>query len=495
MRLVLEPAMAYALQIGVRYLRSKKRKPISVITAVAVTGVALGMAALLTVLSITSGFQDEFQNKVLGVNAHVLVLKYGLDFSEYPEVIDQARHMKGVKGAAPFIINEMMLTKGERISGVLVKGVDPSTLGSVLELPRQMIAGSLTGLRLPGAGPASSLDDASGELDALLRGAPDITETDEPVAARAKAPLTPSAVERNLRAQTPTLPDDDTGFFNAEPVRKPSAAVTRPVPGLIVGKALAADLALAIGDTVRLVAPQSSLDMSSFGVSTAPASRPFKVIGIFEAGFQEYDSRLVYADLYEVQNFFNHGDTVTGVELKLSDLSRSTAIARSLERKLGGVPYHTLDWRELNHNLFTALEMQKVALTLVIATILFVAAFNVIATLIMIVLEKRREIAILKAMGAPRRTIVGVFFVQGALIGVLGSSIGLCLGAIVCGYLYRNPFPLDPKVYLINHIPVRISLTEFGISVLIALGISFTATLIPSWWAARSTPASGLRLS
>jgi lipoprotein-releasing system permease protein len=152
-----------------------------------------------------------------------------------------------------------------------------------------------------------------------------------------------------------------------------------------------------------------------------------------------------------------------------------------------------MDWRELNHNLFTALEMQKVMLSLVIATIIFVAAFNVIATLIMIVLEKKREVAILKAMGARDGSILLIFLVQGLVIGVMGTAIGLVIGGIITGYLSVYTFPLDPKVYLIDHLPVRVSPSEFAWTVLIALGICTTSGLVPSWWAARLRPADGVR--
>jgi lipoprotein-releasing system permease protein len=179
--------------------------------------------------------------------------------------------------------------------------------------------------------------------------------------------------------------------------------------------------------------------------------------------------------------------------MSLNDIDKSSDVALRLERELGGGPFHTMDWRELNHNLFTALEMQKVMLSLVIATIIFVAAFNVVATLIMIVLEKRREIAILKAMGAKDSAILQIFLVQGAAIGAVGTGIGLAIGGAICGYLNYFQFPLDPKVYLIDHLPIRTSWTEFAATILIAIGICITATLIPSLYAARMLPAEGVR--
>jgi lipoprotein-releasing system permease protein len=527
--------LSYALSVGLRYLRSKKRKTISAITVIAVAGVALGVGALLSVMAITGGFQDAFRNKILGVNAHVLVLKYGLDFSEYREVMAHAEELPEVQGAAPFVIHEMMLAKGKRLSGVLVKGIDPARMPGVLDLPDQMVAGSLEGLRLAGRRPPRRAEPArrglSGEedLDAYLRQLSDELEaesgTSEPTPApaadaevvapdepRPAAPTRPSRAPTAPTPRVPTpeemeaalaglagpddleLPDDalEASLFEEEPGDEGKAA--GPLPGVVVGAGLAESLGLVLGDEVRVISPLAGLDTSMWQPNGgAPRSLDFRVIGIFQAGFQEYDTRLVYVDVYEAQRFFEHGDSVTGVEIRLNDIERAPDVARRLETDLGGGPYHTMDWQELNHNLFTALEVQKVMLSLVIATIIFVAAFNVIATLIMIVLEKKREVAILKAMGARNAGILGIFLVQGVVIGVIGTFIGLVLGGIVTGYLSVYTFPLDPKVYLIDHLPVRVSPVEFAYTILIALGICTAATLIPSWWAARLLPADGVR--
>jgi lipoprotein-releasing system permease protein len=516
--------LSYALSVGLRYLRSPKKKTVSVITVVAVTGVALGVGALLAVMAITGGFQDAFRNKILGVNAHVLVLKYGLDFSEYEEVVRHAEELPEVIGAAPFVIHEMMLAKGDRLSGVLVKGIDPERMQRVLDLPAQIVAGGLEGLRISDHGPPSSARarfkdplDTEEDLNAYLLSLwadpdaksaapdepapaipapPDVSRRDAPARdAPARAPHvpTPAEVEAALQGEV-QLPDDAAeaaAFAEQEAPRTPAAA---ELPGVVVGAALAESLGLSVGDPVRIISPLAGLDTSLWQADGgAPRALDFRVIGVFQAGFQEYDTRLAYVDLYQAMRFFEHGDSVTGVELRLSDIDQAPRIARELEADLGGGPYHTMDWRELNHNLFTALEVQKVMLSLVIATIIFVAAFNVIATLIMVVLEKKREIAILKAMGAKDRSILGIFLVQGLLIGAVGTVIGLIVGGALTNYLNAYPFPLDPKVYLIDHLPVRVSAMEYVYTVLIALGICTTAGLLPSYWAARLLPAEGVR--
>lgn len=535
---MLRRGVRYALGIGFRYLLSKKTKSVSVITSIAVSGVALGVAALLAVMAITAGFQDEFRDKVLGVNAHVLVMKYG-DFEEYRDVVARAREMPEVAGAGPFLIQPMMLANGDRISGVLLKGVDPELMPTVLDLPEQMVEGTLDGLRVAGARPPTRPEErdrrAGGgeDLDAYLRGVdlawrggrtdevlegeardldaieqpeeipsgppPEATSDDAPIEDLDDAPIvlptvvvpTPEQAEAALAgagdaAGNGALPDE---------VQAGEIVPTESLPGVVVGRSLATELDISVGDRVRIVSPLAGFSSSLFGSGTpgTPRSRELRVIGIFEAGFDEYDTELVYADLFEAEQFFDHGDAVDGVEIRLHDPSLAPMISRRLEQDLGGGAYHTMDWEELNHNLFTALEIQKVMLSLVIASIVFVAAFTVIATLIMIVLERKREIAILKAMGAADVHVLFVFLAQGMTIGLVGTLLGLLLGGGVCLYLDRIRFPLDPHVYLIDHLPVRLSGDEVGWTMLIAVLICLLATLVPSWWAARMVPADGVR--
>ncbi|MFA9470929.1 MAG: FtsX-like permease family protein [Deltaproteobacteria bacterium] len=540
--------MSYSFQIGVRYLRSRKRATVSMITLISIIGVALGVAALLAVLSITTGFERAFRDKVLGVNAHVLVLKYGREFRDYRDVLATVGEMPEVAGIAPFSINEMMLTKGERRAVVLVKGVTAEGLHTVLDLPQQMIAGNLEGLRRPGSVPTPSAEPPPNEDWQWLRNIrdgkpekgdsplfegvkngdkPDVDggqkgdsplgdgeptrrktfweeeterrEAEREAQRRARRPrigkvAEPGDIEAmlgELDEDELALPDDpawEAGLSQGE-AQEPVDAL----PGIIVGKTLAEDLGVEVGDRVRLISPLAALGITLSepgGASTR--SREFRVIGVFQAGFQEYDSGLVYTDLFEAQRLFDEGDNVTGVELRVHDLDTSFELARRIEQNLGG-SFHSLDWSELNRNLFTALEVQKIALTLVIATIIFVAAFNVIATLIMVVLEKKREIAILKAMGATDGTVLGIFMLQGVVVGVIGTLAGVLVGGGLVAYLDKIHFALDPKVYLIDHLPVVLSPTVFLVTIGIALLICTVSTIAPSWWAARMLPVEGLR--
>lgn len=522
--------MSYALEIGVRYLRSKKRATVSMITLISIIGVALGVAALLAVLSITTGFEQAFKDKVLGVNAHVLILKYGREFRDYRDVLATVGDMPEVAGVAPFSINEMMLTKGERRAVVLLKGVTPSGVRNVLDLPEQMVAGTLDGLAPPGSAPTVDPEPTTDETWQWLR---DIRDEEagrrQPLDAADPAPAEPPELRRtaweteqarrqrereamrrarrrdvgaiakpgdveaildDLDHEALALPDD--AEFEASLAVGGAQEPLEALPGIIVGKTLAEDLGLHIGDRVRLISPLAALGLAVEPRGSATRSRELRVIGVFQAGFQEYDSGLVYTDLFEAQTLFDEGDSVTGVELRVHDLDTSYELARRIEQSLGGA-FHTLDWSELNRNLFTALEVQKIALTLVIATIIFVAAFNVIATLIMIVLEKKREIAILKAMGATDGTVLGVFMVQGVVVGIVGTLVGVVVGGGLVLYLDRIRFPLDPKVYLIDHLPVVLNPSVFLVTVGIALLICTLSTIAPSWWAARMLPVDGLR--
>ena len=513
--------LAYSVQIGLRYLRSKREATVSIITVVSIVGVALGVAALLAVLSITTGFEKAFRDKVLGVNAHVLILKYGRDFSEYRDVLKSVDEEPEVTGSAPFLITEMMLSKGDRLSGVLVKGVDPVAMREVLDLPSQIRSGSLEGLRLPDAKPAAqggdkAEDDAWAWMSDDDKGA---TKNAEKKAKKKKPRETiweqdarrlrkhkplrkvevadPSDIEALLAGADSgefALPDDVLWEASLSDLSSEDSEKTT-LPGMVIGITLAESLEIEVGDTVTLISPLSGFDLSMLDADTdaiTTTSHDFRVIGIFEAGFQEYDSRLVYTDLFAAQKLHEDGDNVTGVELRVDDLRGSEALARRIDRKLGGI-YRTLDWSELNRNLFTALKVQRRVLTIVIATIIFVAAFNVIATLIMIVLEKKREIAILKAMGATDATVLGVFMVQGLIIGVVGTVLGVAIGGGIIGYLSHVRMPLDPRVYLIDHLPVVTQPMVFVVTVAIALGICLLATLVPSWWAARMMPVDGLR--
>ncbi|MGK3966194.1 ABC transporter permease [Sorangium sp. So ce1667] len=552
--------MSYPIEVALRYLGSKKRAFISVGTTFAILGVALGVAALATVMSVTGGFQAEFRDKVLGVNAHVLVIKYSTDFREYRSVMDQVAQVPGVIGVAPFSINPMMLTHGDATAtGVLVKGVDPArSLGvgtdgaaPVLDLPRHILpGGDLTGLRRPGAKPperaappslpdvpsieadagahgALEPPDAGGELDLLKAYEARIQEDERAAAARdaqnarnVDAEPAPSAVDLEGAAGAgadegeeaevavaegaprgaiepeggygSVLPEDDELPADVDPDPCADKEQIAKMPGIVIGAALAKNLSLDLGQCVTVTSPTIGFSFSN-GTIKPPVAKRFRVIAIFEAGFEQYDTKLAYADLYETQAFYDHGDTVTGVEMKVDDIDNASTIAREISKLLSNGLYYTMDWEELNHGLFTALRIQQIGMSAVLALIIVVAAFTVIATLIMVVLDKKKEIAVLKAMGATDGAILRIFLYQGAIIGVAGTTLGLLLGVAVCKGLLVYGFPLDPKVYFISRLPVQARPQEFVITGCIAILICLAATIVPSLYAARLRPAEGFR--
>ncbi|WP_394842558.1 ABC transporter permease [Pendulispora brunnea] len=534
--------MGYPLSLAIRYMGAKKRAFISVGTAFAMLGVMLGVAALSIVMSVTGGFKDQFREKVLGVNAHVLVLKYSVDFREYREVMQKVEHVKGVIGVDPFIINPMMVTHGERTAtGVLLKGVDPELMPKVLDLPKHITAGSLEGMRRPGAAPperrvdpffrdgASQAPspgpaDTSTVLDLDAGGAPvnkpfldmirdEIAKDDaklaqpppqgaevtpsrpleggEPSAAPAGSAGPTGAVEPEggYKSQLPdsdVLPDE----FDPDPCKSPEQIAR--MPGVVIGKTLAKQLGVGLGDCVEVTSPTIGM---AIGASSArpPVAKQFRVIALFEAGFDQYDSKLVYTDLYEAQSFYDQGDSVTGIEMKVDDIDHASAICKEIDKLLANSVYRTMDWMDLNHGLFTALLIQQIGMSVVLGLIIVVAAFTVIATLIMVVLDKKKEIALLKAIGARDDAILRVFLYQGGIIGLVGTTLGLILGYGGCKALAAYGFPLDPKVYFISRLPVLIRPNEFILTGVVALIICLFATLFPALYAARLRPADGLR--
>src|SRR5450631_418040 len=547
--------MGFPLELALRYMRSKKRAFVSVGTMFAVLGVALGVGALATVISVTGGFRAQFREKVLGVNAHVLILKYSSDFREYRKLMEQMKSVPGVIGIAPFVISPMMITHGDRTAtGVLLKGVDPSLVKDVLDLPRHIVQGNMEGLRLPGAKPPERrrqglLDDfdSSREGDvleplvpsppALSSAAPspdasagtpehstvlhDIGQIVHDEALRepdthshsssyATSAASAAAAAKDADDQAApkpgdpvgsvvpdggyksALPDDDVLPADIDPDPCRDAESIKRLPGIIIGITLEKNLNVQLNDCIQVTSPTIGFTYTR-GAMRAPVAKQFRVTGVFDAGFDQYDSKLVYTDLYQAQPFYDTGDSVTGIEMKVNDIEKARDIARDIDGRLQNGIYHTMDWEELNHGLFTALRIQQLLMSLVLALIIVVAAFTVIATLIMVVLDKKKEIAVLKAMGASNSALLRAFLYQGAIIGVIGTAIGLGLGFVMCKGLLVHALPLDPKVYFISHLPVLVRLSDFVEVGIFAILVCLAATVWPALHAARLRPAEAFR--
>jgi lipoprotein-releasing system permease protein len=544
--------MGFPLELALRYMRSKKRAFVSVGTMFAVLGVALGVGALATVISVTGGFRAQFREKVLGVNAHVLILKYSSDFREYRKLMEQMKSVPGVIGIAPFVISPMMITHGDRTAtGVLLKGVDPSRVKDVLDLPRHIVQGNMEGLRLPGAKPPERrreglLDDFDSSregdvLEPLVPSAPGLSSAtpspdasagtpehstvlhdigqivhDEALrepdmhshsssyAASATAAAKDADDESAPKPGDPVgsvvpsggyksaLPEDDVLPADIDPDPCRDAESIKRLPGIIIGITLEKNLNVQLNDCIQVTSPTIGFTYTR-GAMRAPVAKQFRVTGVFDAGFDQYDSKLVYTDLYQAQPFYDTGDSVTGIEMKVNDIEKARDIARDIDNRLQNGIYHTMDWEELNHGLFTALRIQQLLMSLVLALIIVVAAFTVIATLIMVVLDKKKEIAVLKAMGASNSALLRAFLYQGAIIGVIGTVIGLGLGFGMCKGLLVHALPLDPKVYFISHLPVQVRLSDFVEVGIFAILVCLAATVWPALHAARLRPAEAFR--
>lgn len=415
----------YELFIAFRHLKSRRQSFLSTITVIAIIGVFLGVMALTSVVAVTGGFEDAFRERVLGVNSHILVIKYGIDFRDYREVQDAIESVDGVEATSPFILHEMIATTSGNSAGVLIKGIEPETLEDVSDIPKYT---------------------------------------------REKGALAELQFDR--------FPEDGE----------------KAIPKMLIGSKLAEKLEVEKGDTIRLTSPLESLDPDKWSAKDhAPSTNQFEVAGVYSSGFYEYDSRLVMVDYRALQDFFNQGDVVTGIDIRVDDVFAVDKIEAGVSSAIDAGRFRILDWKDLNHNLFTSLGLQRLVLFVLFCFIVLVASFNIVATLIMIVLDKRKDIAILKSMGATNGGVMLVFLTQGLVVGAVGTFSGLIGGLAVCLVIKNASFGLDPSIYMIDHLPVQIAPGEFAVVGGVAMLITLLATIGPSWWAARFNPVDGLR--
>ena len=422
--------MRYELMIGLRYLRAKRTEAfISLITVISIVGVMIGVMTLNIVLAVMTGFEEDLRDRILGFNPHIVLISYAGAIRDHEAVVQQVRDTPGVAAAAPLVYGQVMLSSGQSVSGVVVRGVPPGEADAIVDLERHLVSGAVAKLGAPFEVP----------------------------------------VERG-----------DEGEEGGD---------TTTLTGVILGQELAKQLGLEIGDPVSVISPLGT--PSPMGM--IPKVKRFAVAGTFDSGMYDYDSSLLYMSLPDAQRFFGLDDAVTGVEIRVDDIGAADVVARRLERALG-TPYRARDWMEVNRNLFLAFRLEKVVYFIVLTLIVLVAAFNIIATLIMVVMEKRKDIAILKSMGATNRSIAAIFMLKGLIIGVVGTLLGVVGGYAGCWLLARYQFVELPKdVFYVSTLPVRVYGENFAIVAAVSVVICLLATIYPARQAAGLAPVEVIR--
>ena len=422
--------MSYELFVSIRHLKVKKsQKFIALNTWISIGGVALGVMALIVVIAVMTGFGKDLRDKILGTNSHVVVTNINrVGMTGYGEIIEKIKSIDGVEAASPFIMNQVMLTFGDGVSGVVVRGVDPKIEAEVSDLGKYIIQGEL-----------SFLDEA--------------------------------VSRQNSRA--------------------------RARSGIILGKELARKMGVVPEDVVSVISPTSRMTP----VGLIPKMKLFRVVGIFESGMYEYDSNLSFISLTSAQKFFSMKGKVTGIEIRVKDIDKANVVAGSIQETLG-FPYFARDWMRMNRNLFSALRMEKIVMFVILILIILVAAFNIVSTLFMVVMEKTKEIAILKSMGATSKSIMKIFTLQGLIIGLTGTFLG-CIGGFtivpnineIVGMIESlfgvTAFPSD--IYYLDKLPSEIQYMDSVLIVVFSIVICFLASLYPAWRAAKLNPVDGLR--
>ncbi|MDZ4200955.1 MAG: lipoprotein-releasing ABC transporter permease subunit [Gallionella sp.] len=410
---------SFELLIGLRYTRAKRRNHfISFISLISVLGMGLGVMALIVVLSVMNGFQKEIRERMLGASPHLEVVADGGRLSDWQAVLQQVSQHEQIAAAAPYVNGQAMLSFGQSVQGVMVRGIEPQLEGAITELAEKMKVGELGDLR-------------GGEFT------------------------------------------------------------------IVIGADLARALGARVNDKILLIAPQGQITPAGM----MPRLKQFRVSGIFEIGMAPYDSSLALIHLNDAQKLFQLGDTVTGISAKLHDLELAPQTARELRAKLPPELYAS-DWTQQNSNYFRAVQMEKRMMFIILSLIVAVAAFNIVSTLVMAVTDKQADIAILRTLGASPRSIMRIFMVQGVIIGLAGTLLGVVGGVLLASnigaviafieQMFGIQF-LAKDVYYISDFPSDLRYPEVLMVAGLSFVISLLATLYPSWRAAQTQPAEALR--
>jgi lipoprotein-releasing system permease protein len=418
--------VSYENFIAFRYLRAKRKQGfISLITFLSIAGVAVGVMALVVVIAVMAGAESDFRSRILGVESHIILMRYGAPVKDYQQIAVSVAEVEGVQTVAPFVYSQVMLRSAAGAVGAMLRGIDPVLSGRMIKGFRQ--------------------DDLIDRLSA----SPDIHPPPEEV------------------------PDAEDGLVR---------------PGIVLGHELARSLGVREGDLLYMLSPRGMLSP----VGHIPSMKRFQVTGIFESGMYEYDSSLAYVHLKVAQNMLRMKDAVTGLGIWIDDIYQAAQVREQIVARVG-THYWTRDWMQINQSLFSALKLEKTAMFVILTLIIFVAAFNIASSLIMMVMEKARDIAILKAMGATHRSIRKIFVFNGLIIGLIGTSLGVGLGLLICFLLKRYHFIELPAAYPFSTLPVQLEWLDVAVIAASAMLICFLATLYPAIQASRLNPVDAVR--
>ncbi len=407
--------MPFELYIALRYLLTRRKNSfISAISLISVIGVALGVSALIVVLGVMTGFSNNLRDKILGVNAHMVVNLAQGPFSQHKQYSQELKKIPQIKGVMPFIYTEVMLSTRNGVKGAALRGIEPETAAKVLTLKEDMVDGTLE----------------------------EMAEKDGP-------------------------------------------------PGIIIGNALASTLGVSKGDTLNMLTPSGRKSSMGF----VPEIKVFQVAGIFDTGMYEYDSSLAYVSLSSAQQILGfERDLITGLEIRLEDAFAAGEVKEKVQRKLGNYPFVIRTWMEMNQSLFSALKLEKTAMGVILVMIVLVGSFSIITTLIMLVMEKRQDIAVLMSMGALPKNISRIFIWQGLMIGFLGTFCGYLFGIGLSLLLRKYEFIRLPEdIYYMDHLPIDLNVLDLSLIGLVAMALCFLATIYPARQAAGLNPANILR--
>ncbi|MBL8743372.1 MAG: ABC transporter permease [Myxococcales bacterium] len=467
--------------VAARHVRATKSGFLTVISVLSILGVCLSSCALCTVTSVMGGFGHDLKGKILGNNAHVVVdPKRPGGFGDYDAALEGLRAVVGPNGAAtPIVAGDAMSQSSTNTAGVLVRGIDAETIGKVIDLQRNIEVGRFAYL------------------------------TDE----EALADIPPGEVIGRFpdgsprRKLAPIMLDDEEPPQRYEPAVDPELKKFRkgpPLrPGVILGRELAKSLNVNVGDEITLLSPMGEL--GPMGVM--PRTRKFRVAAVFYSAMYEYDASFAYIDIKQAQSFFSMEDKISQIDIRVADpetverygplLENAIALAYAPSTRPDNAPpppdLRVRDWKQMNKNLFSALKLERLATFMILFIAILVASFCIICTLLLMVTEKTRQIAILKALGAADWSIQRIFILEGVIIGAIGTVFGVGIALAACTGLKWFGARLPPEVYYIDRLPVNVDLGDYGIVALGAMVICTLATLYPAHAAARITPVEGLR--